>query len=298
MAKPIMGTTAGATQTRIIFSNDANSAGGTIAMGTYYVDAAKLLSQINHRLYRQASKIYCLRVGFDDTADREMIVESMGNNWMVRKGLVEARKHYNKARAGSGPRGRWNDFRVNYDQAQYLSGQNFVNADGLNLTNSENLISMVAGDTGTSEGNTGAPNIYQFHGLEDTTFSNVGSATGSFGVLNEFSKGGDTEQDSPAHSGTEGSYDELDRDSAMQSANTNIGIEDGDNPPYHPELMGQQEQKFTLKQLAADSVRGQMTPWIFSPAGLIKCTVGGDGSVKLVLEVMSGPTKGVLCENV
>ena len=34
MAKPIMGTTAGATTTRIIFSNDANSAGGTIAMGT------------------------------------------------------------------------------------------------------------------------------------------------------------------------------------------------------------------------------------------------------------------------
>ena len=295
MAKPIMGTTAGATTTRIIFSNDANSAGGTIAMGTYYVDAAKLLSQVNHRLYRQASKIYCLRVGFDDTADREMVVEALPNCWQMRKGLVEARKHFNKARAGSGPRGRWNDFRVNYDQAQYLSGQNFVKADGLTLTNSETLISQVAGDSGSGEGS--SPSVYQFHGLQDTTFTNVGSVTGSFGVIHEYAKAGDAEQDTPPHDGSQGAYDELALDSAMTNANVNIGAEDGDNPPYNPTDLQVQEQKFNHKQLAADSVRGAMTPWIFAPAGLIKCTVGGDGSVKLVLEVMSGPTKGVLCEN-
>ena len=291
MAKPIMGTTAGATQTRILFTNDANSAGGTIAMGTYYVDAAKLLSQVNHRLYRQASKIYCLRVGFDDTADREMIVNAMPNTWVARKGLNSARTHFNRARAGSGTRGRWNDFRINYDQAQYLSGQNFVKADGLTLTASENLISQVAGDTGTSEGNIGAPNIYQFHGLEATTYSNVGTATGSFGVITEYSKESDTEQDTPANASGSESYVELDSDSAQYGANTAIGAQDGDNPPYNPTALQAQEQNFKLKQLLADSVRGQMTPWIFAPGGLIKCTVGGDGSVKLVLEVMSGPPR-------
>lgn len=291
-----MGTIAGATTTRIIFNNDANSAGGTIAMGTYYVDAAKLLSEVNHRLYRQASKIYCLRVGFDDTADREMVVEALPNAWQMRKGMVLARKHYNKARAGSGPRGRWNDFRINYDQAQYLSGQKFVKANGLTLTGSENLISMVAGDSGTSEGS--SPEVYQFHGLEATTFTNVGSATGSFGVVDEYTQMEDAEQDTPPDSGTRNAYDHLADDSQRQIANAEIQVEDGDNPPYNPTDLQIQEQKFHHKQLAADSVRGAMTPWIFAPGGLIKCAVGGDGSVKLVLEVMSGPTKGVLCENV
>lgn len=295
MAKPIMGTTAGATTTRIIFDNQGHSGTAT----TYYVDAAKLLSQVNHRLYRQASKIYCLRVGFHDTADRTMLVEALPNSWPMRKGLVEARKHFNKARAGSGPRGRWNDFRVNYDEAQYLAAQNFCNAADVTLTNSENLISQVAGDTGTNEGNTGAPAIYQFHAMEGTTFSNVGSATGSFGVVSEYTKAGDTDQDTPSHDGVEGAYDELASDSAMQVGNTNIGAEDGDNPPYNPTALQVQEQAFNLKQLAADSVRNAMTPWIFAPAGLLKISgVSGDGTVKLVLEVMSGPTKGVLCENV
>ena len=82
MAKPIMGTTAGATMTRIVFDNTGH--GGTA--GTYYVDAAKLLSQVNHRLYRQASKIYCLRVGFHDTDNNEMLVNALPNSWPMRKG--------------------------------------------------------------------------------------------------------------------------------------------------------------------------------------------------------------------
>ncbi len=124
MTKPIMGTTAGATQLRLKFDGTTHSSeGSNIALAnTRYVDVSRLLSQANHRLYRQG-RMYMCRVGFHSPADDLGItVSALPNTWMTRKAWVAGLKAARKAERDSGvsKRGRWNDFRIAYDQAQYL----------------------------------------------------------------------------------------------------------------------------------------------------------------------------------
>lgn len=294
MAKPIMGTTAGATQRRIILDS---AAAGT----TQYIDTAKLLSQVNHRLYRQ-QKMYCVRVGIlGDSGDAQRIqVKAAPNTWAVRKGLVSARQAYNSAMRKSGVnlRGRWNDFRVKYNQTQYTANSNFDDAQNVSTSDSENLLSLVAGDSGTAEGS--AAQFFGFHILGQTTQTNVGNATGSYGCVYEYSNWQDTEENSPQDTATVAPYSQLNSDSMMASANVEAAIEDGDSPPYNPTSLQVPEQEYWASMLATASRNpaASVTPWIVAPAGLLSVTNLDATGNDIYLEIMAGNYKGVLAEDV
>jgi hypothetical protein len=249
--------------------------------------------------------MYMVRVGFHQAGSNVgATVSALPNTWMTRKAWKAGRKAYLKAMRESGVKksGRWNDFRVNFDQTQYLGNSSvpytFVTLGGASITGIDTRLSQVAGDSGSGEGSQAS--VYNFHFNGDSTFTNIDGATGSFGLIHEYDKEEDTEQDTPPHSGLQGSFDELNSDSQRTAANIELAIETGDNPPYDPDtLENARTVDYTIIQQAEDSV-GPVTPWIAAPAGLLKITtLGSDslGSNALYIEVMSGNYKGVMSED-
>lgn len=309
MTKPIMGTTAGATQLRLKFSNTGagqlvdGSATSNVHATTRYVDVARLLSQANHRLYRQG-RMYMIRVGFQQQgSDIGATVSALPNTWMTRKAWLSARKAYLKAMRDSGVKkqGRWNDFRLNYDDAQYEGNgtvpYQYVTLSGASITGDIDMrLTQVAGDSGSNEGSSAL--VYQFHASGATSTADRDGATGSFGMIAEYSVAEDTVTDDPRDDGTSQPFNELNSDSIMASTNEELAIETGDNPPYDPDqLENSRSVDYTLIQKATDSI-GPVTPWIAAPLGLLKITDVGSslGSNAMYIEVMSGGYKGVLSE--
>lgn len=301
MAKPIMGTTAGATKRRIQFTLDNSN-------NTQYVDVAKLLCETNHRLYRQG-RMYCVRVGFDGTnvSANGVAVNALPNTWMFRKAWKLAKQAHDRAMResslpGAGARGRWKDFRIKYDKTQYDGNHGFINAAGVTRGAAEYLVSQVAGDTGSGEG-AGTPEVYQFHGLGVSTLSNVAQSgqlytpTGSFGVLDTYSESEDTEQDTEPDQGSTSPYRALEDDKDKSAANYELMAEDGDNPPYNPVDLQAPQQTYVTRAFGTTAIP-QMTPWIYAPCGLLRLGSidSNSGSSNLVVEVMEGNYKGVLSE--
>ncbi len=307
MTKPIMGTTAGATQLRLKFDGTTHSSeGSNIALAnTRYVDVSRLLSQANHRLYRQG-RMYMCRVGIHlPGAAVAFTASALPNTWMTRKAWVQGLKAARKAERESGvrKRGRWNDFRIAYDQAQYLGSSStpvsFVSLSGATVTgNIDHVQTLIAGDSGSGEGSSASK--FNFHMNGDTDFSNRGDATGSFGLIYEYDQTEDTEYDSPPHTGGSGAFDELETDSAQSGANKDLAIETGDNPPYDPDtLENARSVDYVVAQQSGDSIQ-PTTPWIAAPCGLLKITgYGGTlaSETNLFIEVMSGNYKGVMAES-
>ena len=201
-------------------------------------------------------------------------------------------------KSGVKKRGRWADFRVKYNVTQYQNNSDFDTAKGLDITNAENLLSLVAGDSGTSEGS--AAQFYGFHILGATNGANVGAATASYGVVEEYSNMEDTDQDSPPDAGSTSAYSALSQDAQQASANVELAIEDGDNPPYNPVNLQVQEQEYwaSLAGTAARNPAASVTPWIVAPAGLLHIVNNDSTSSDIYIEVMAGKYKGVLAEDV
>lgn len=303
MAKPIMGTTAGATTRRIRVDVTNNV--------TNYVDVSKLLSQVNHRLYRQG-RMYCVRVGYvgQHNSARGASVLALPNNWAFRKGHKLAQAAFREAMRtgaiGRSKSGRWSDFRIKHDVTQYTSQLQAINAKGLTLGNAEYLYSQVAGDTGFdgSDGD-GSPNVYGFHGIGASSTSNEGAGggyayanTGSFGIIHEYEKIEDTEQNTPPDHDNQSAYRLLDTDGDRSAQNELMSSEIGDNPPYNPEDLQYQEQKHVIRFQGTGSA-DIATPWIAAPCGLLKIETfeSGSDTDELFIEVMAGNYKGVLAED-
>ncbi len=297
-----MGSTAGATTTRIIVQvNNAN---------TNYVDVPKLLCQVNHRLYRQ-NRMYCVRVGYigAHSGVRAAEVYALPNNWAFRKGHKLAQAAFRQAMKtsaiGKSKSGRWSDFRIKHDLTQYSSQIEALDAHNITLGSAEYLYSQVAGDTGPdgSDGD-GSPNIYGFHGVGASSTSNESAAggyayatTGSFGIIHEYEKIEDTEQNTPPDHDNLAAYRLLDSDADRSATNELMSSEIGDNPPYNPEDLQAQEQQFTIRFQGTGSA-DIATPWIAAPCGLLKIgTTEGSGTDLLYIEVMAGNYKGVLAED-
>ncbi len=310
MSKPVMGTTAGATQLRLKFdgttygTNVDGSANTTAQSNTRFVSVARLLSQANHRLYRQG-RMYMVRVGFHKPGEAAgATVSALPNTWMTRKAWVAGRKAYLKAMRNSGVKkqGRWNDFQVNFDLDQYNgNGTNqtpFVTLSGASVTGVDSRPSQVAGDSGASEGT--ASKVYQFHWSGDSTGNDRDGATGSFGLIAEYSTQEDTDTDDPEDTGTTSPFVQLEQDEYMASANQELAIESGDAPPYDPDLLeNARSVDYVLKQAASDSIQ-PVTPWIAAPGGLLKITGYGSDALAadldMYVEVMAGGYKGVMSE--
>ena len=251
----------------------------------------RALSGRNHRLYRQ-SRCYTVKVDLDVNAAAGQVVEvyAIANTWMASKAYKLAYKMFEdnskEERAQLGNQSaRWNDFRVDH---------------GLGTAFQKDLLFAGAtpGVSGLDKHGTGTEYVMSevaIAGGSTVNFRWTGSATGTFNIIDEYDRTGNTSTSPSTPAGANVAYDgltdELD-DNQMDHLS-----EHGNEPPYAKDTI---ENSIWVK-VATLSVNaaGQQklsTGFFEAPAGLVvvQSTVPlqNDSSV-LNLECKAGDYKGV-----
>ncbi len=249
-----MASTASATETRFL----VDLAGSTVK----YVDTMAIMSRLNQRLYRQGMvpHIDVRAIPGDNTGT--VLVSRLPNTWYVRKAWGLAKKAWWQSTAderalGAKP-GRWNDFRVFFDSA-HTSANSVTTAFGhLPLINGEINYTQAA------RADTGALLEYNF----------VGSTTGTrWGILDEYDKLADTDQDTPAAVSSNMPYRTLLADVSSQQADQIQ--EEGDDPPYDAQVL--QNNYVASQTTIQTNSQCDRTGYRPTPCGLLVFSGYGDG---------------------
>lgn len=253
---------------------------------SFEIRTDKLLSNVNHRLYRQ-SRNYCVKVDIDSDLPEGGIVEvyALQDTWMSMKAYQLAKSTFDEnskeelEQLGSSA-ARWNDFRV----ASGLTGQTPFDAVGFGpsptrFTGGEYLYTEVSDVAGTA-----------------ATFRWVGTGANTFNIIDEYDATGNTDQLPTTRLATvayDGLADELD-DSQMDHLS-----DDGNIPPY--DRTGIENQVLTkVATLYVDAGGGNKlsTGYFNAPCGLVYISTAGgiNGTTignKIYVEVKGGDYKGV-----
>jgi hypothetical protein len=247
----------------------------------------KLLSNVNHRLYRQ-SRVYHCKLDIDaDTADGGYVdIYAIADTWYNQKAYQFAHKEFMNnskqelAQIAEGSKARWNDFRVDHGDTidQELQAIQFTGATGTRFTAGEYELSEVTDSSGTSN-----------------TFRWVGSGANTFNIITEYDRTGATSAvpSTAANSAAYGSLeDELDD---IQMAHLQG---DGNNPPYSNATLETQAWVFIGRLYVDATGTSKLSSGFFkAPSGLIRLSTGGGLNAqtiteKIHLEVKSGDYKG------
>ena len=197
----------------------------------FMIDGPKVLSQTNHRLYRQ-SRYYEMSVTLDtDLPDGSTVdVYALTDTWMVQKAYSMAKKAWDESNAEekemlNGKVARWNDFRVKHGLVlaggiEDVLATNFLKST---LSTSPFLIgqfdpSQVVDQAGTSR---------------DFSWGNPSAS--SYSIIEEYDASGNTSLD-PTTAAT-GSYTGLLPNLEAGAATALQGI--GRSPPYDANDIGQ-----------------------------------------------------------
>jgi len=250
----------------------------------------KLLSNVNHRLYRQ-SRVYNVKVDIEtDLADGATVdVYALADTWYNMKSYQLAKRMFDEnsaeesAQLGSS-KARWNDFRVDTDQGdQDLQAVQYLGAVGSRFTSGEYEMSEVANTLGTSQ-----------------TFSWDSALAGTWNIIDEYDATGNTDS-SPSNILSSVAYDgltdELD-DNQMEHLS-----DDGNTPPYSGTTFANQcWTKVGTLFIRASGTNKLTTGYFNAPCGLIVLRTSGGLeantiSEKVHLTVKAGDYKGVHAPN-
>ena len=251
----------------------------------------KLLSNVNHRLYRQ-SRCYNVKVDIDaDLADGDSVkVYALADTWYNMKAYQFAKRTFDenskeeRMQLGADV-ARWNDFRVDHGDSvqQELEAIQFTGAVGTRFTGGEYIMSTVTDTAGT-----------------ESTFRWVGTGSNTFNIVDEYDRTGNTDnsptfgQPSVAYDGLE---DELD-DTQMEHLSN-----EGNQPPYNS--TGLENQCWVLigtLYIRAGGTNKLSTGYFNAPCGLIRLETGGSLNAQTItenisMEVKAGDYKGVHASN-
>jgi hypothetical protein len=253
--------------------------------GAQYVDVSAVLGRANQRLYRQGM-VYSMSVSYQGNwpvgAPNQIEVAHLPNNWAIRRAHQVARKAWmdstKEERAAGIKAGRWNDFRVFFDNTH--TGANNVNTPfgSAGLGTGEILFT----DAEKADGS----GALEFH------FIGPGSAT-RFGMLAQYDALADTDVDTPSAGASVMPYQELSND--LVNTQANQLQEEGDNPPYDPEVM-QNNIVLPSYVLGHPTVSNRhTTPIMHVPAGLLGFVNRGDTQL-INITLKAGSYKGVAAE--
>jgi len=158
------------------------------AAANAYADVASLMSQTNHRLYRQ-SRYYEVSVTIDsNVADGTTIdIYALADNWWTQKALQMAKMAWDESNAEEktmlkGKIARWNDFRV----AAGLTGFGGLKAQQFNRNN-------LAGQTFSVGEFTDSTVVDQTGTTRAFTWGNPSAAT--YSIMDEYDASGNTSSD-------------------------------------------------------------------------------------------------------
>jgi hypothetical protein len=260
-----------------------------------YIQIDRLLSGVNHRLYRQGmcyrATIRANGIGVDPN---KLEIFTIQNTWMFRKAYAMARAMYNKSQADEKAAGikpsRWLDFRVKPSDA----GVGNQNCTAVRFSRS---------GTTSACGN----DEYQMssvHLKNDTEreFHVEGASTSSsWGIIAEYDRQADTETEDGSIAPAALPYYDLFDDLQYQEAGTMIA--DANEPPYDADRLKSDQvwvKQGVLQATSGGSYRDTVT--VDAPLGLILVrNVAVDhllqSGYKLDVECHPGDYKGVHATN-
>lgn len=224
--------------------------------------AKRMLSPINHRLYRDG-RTYVQKVDLDANSLQTVEVYALADTWMVHKAWKMAYDHYmanttHERELAGKQAARWADFAVH---ASITNGDDGLpvqfgeltppNFDPAVYTAGEFEFSDVSLDNGTTR---------KFSWTE---------ATGSsfFNLIQEYDLAGNT-QKTPEGSVTTAPYASLNADD-VNSAIYQAVQEDGDEPPYNPDSLGGTTPWVHVATLSAGTAQKLSTGFFRAPCGLV-----------------------------
>lgn len=248
-----------------------------------------LLSQVNHRLYRQ-SRLYRVSLTIDgDLPDGTSLdVYALSDTWMNKKAYQMAKAAFDKnsaeelAAMGGSSKARWHDFRVN-DGFTGAVARLGVELQG---QNSQNFLTI-----GESE----AATVTDAGGVE-RSFRWVGSGGATFNIVDEYDRTGNT-QTSPSNVVTTMGYESLEDE--LDSLQVEHLSGDGNSPPYNANTIENEVFSHVARLYVTSAGDNKIATGYFNaPCGIIYIQ-GGAGTTSLVLdgrmtlEVQKGDYKGI-----
>lgn len=256
-----------------------------------YIDLAGLLSAQNKRLYRQGM-VYHARVSttnFNAAGGVSRDIAVLHNSWRIRKAWAQAKKAFDMSnadeRAAGARRGRWNDFKVFYEDTH-----NAGNTFGPTTASDGEWNYTVANAATTSA-------QYQFHMLG----AGSGGSPGRFGILREYDEMRDQDTDTPAAAGNLIPFSVL--HAGLSNNQGDLIQEEGDLPPYGAADL-ERETPEVIYRLGVpntpDNLVQSTQGFIPIPCGLIKLETsslsGDDLQYELRIDFKAGSYKGVHAE--
>lgn len=245
----------------------------------------KLLSNVNHRLYRQ-SRVYCLKVDIDaDLPDGSYVdVLTISDTWYNQKAYQLAKQMFDLnsqeeiAFAGS-TKARWNDFRVDHGLGPGIQQEYQASQGGLRFAGGEYELSEITNAAGTAQ-----------------TFRWFGSGANTFNIIDEYDITGNTDA-SPTNAIGSVAYDGVTDE--MDDAQMLHITADGDEPPYDRNAL-ENQCWYRVHRLFIDSTGTSKlsTGYFDAPCGLVQLVLGGGltavtSDEKIQIEVKGGDYKGV-----
>ena len=261
----------------------------------HVVRSDKLLSNVNHRLYRQ-SRVYCVKVGIEpdytDYGQQQVNVYVLADTWMNHKAYNMAFQQFtenSKEESGQlkGNVARWNDFRVDHGLPIGLANFSETKAYQFNPT----------GGTVQSDKEFVPEGEYKMSEVADVsgstkTFKWTGAGTSNtFNIIDEYDLTGSTSA-APYVSSSAVAYDGLSDE--LDDEQMSHLSEDGNLPPYDNDDLENAcwVLAATLKAGGPETTR-MSTGFINAPCGLVLIEGNSDVMDGVTLEYKKGDYKGV-----
>jgi len=257
-------------------------------------DTGRLLSQINHRLYRYG-KMYSQKIDVDPSVlqpGATIDVWALMDTWFVQKAFEEGKVVFDRAyinereNLSKEQRARWFDFRVD---SGIVATDLFPVVDGNPVSAATALIVGGEFDDSIVEDSAGVTR----------TFSWAGATTASaYSLINEYNLAGNTTT-TPTTSTGAGPYDDLEADSSQVEMDAQQ--QRGNQPPYNATNFPSLWVKVATLTVGAGGNQKISTGYFNAPCGLVYMSITGQTfdtvNNGVSVTVQSGDYKGVKAHN-
>lgn len=269
------------TQRKIYIGTNDGTPGPTTT-----IQAKRMLSPINHRLYR-SGRTYVQKIDLDPNSTNRIEVYALADTWMVHNAWKLAFETYNKfnadeIKAAGKNRARWSDFQVGFDIGNVgLPSQYTLAFAQSNFGAGEFDISTVADESGT-----------------DLTFDWLFASATQLNILSQYDLKGRT-QNTPEDFETSIPYQTLDQDALDSSVFEDIQ-DHGNQPPYNADDISAGTPLIKIATLQADYAGGRSnqrlsTGYFRAPCGIVvlRAITGAAHTGDVSVTYKEGSYKGV-----
>lgn len=260
-------------------------------------DTGRILSQLNHRLYRYGKR-YSQKIDVDPSAmapGSTVEVWALMDTWYIQKAYEEAATVFHRAYENErenltkGARARWFDFRINSGIATATVPELYAATDGNPRTSPPSAVTAGEFLDSIVEDAAGGTRSFSW---------TVGTSATVYNVMTEYNLAGNTNSSPTTPTGA-GPYDDLEADA---SAVEMQALQDrGNLPPYSATLFPSIFVKIATLNVGAAGNQKISTGFFDAPCGLVYLKATGtnfdDLNNGISLTVQAGDYKGVKAHN-